>query len=274
MNVERVSSGLQDVRIVRPAGPAAHPAPLAIIDVLACQAPQLPDRLRAARAEFAASGAVVLSEVPIDQDDVLIGLSSWFGDVTRMGNGPPPGHLIRDLTWAPDAGATPMLELHTDSAYSPHPHAAIALGCAENSEGDWGNTELTAISDVVDLLSTKDIAALTSIPVRFAKMRSGRLEQQFDAPILSLTDSGATCRFNPEHLTHGVGQSAPLGEPIAEAIRQVGDLVNCAAIKVRTKLEPNDLLVIDNWRVLHGRTALGGRAARHLRRLKMMAWAV
>lgn len=205
---------------------------------------------------------MVLSDVCVEHDDTLLTLCSRFGDVTHVDNGPPPGVAIRDLHWAPAEGNRPALRLHTDSAYSRFPHAAIALACAKNAADGWGDSVLAAISDAVGDVSDAQIEELTTRPVTFVKHRDGRVEHKWTAPVLGDGAYGITCRLNLDHLV-GPDQ-APSHH--AAVTRLVELLDNATA---RIKLNPGDLLIIDNRRVLHGRTALAGERPRILRRLKM-----
>ncbi len=271
MKIERIACGLRDICVPHRDELDDHHDQLAITRELTEQVPGLRTRLDAALEAYAADGAVILAETPVEQDSALLGLSACFGPVARLDNGPPPGHLIRDLTWSPTDGDKPALGLHTDSAYSPTPHGAIALACAENTEGGWGDTVLASIRDVSAMLTGGDRDTAARTPVMFTKMRAGRLEQQFAAPILDVAESAETCRFNQEHLFSGAELGTPIPGVVAGIVERIADLLEHGSITIRLKLRPGDLLVINNRRVLHGRTGLGGDAPRRMRRLKMMA---
>jgi gamma-butyrobetaine dioxygenase len=56
-----------------------------------------------------------------------------------------------------------------------------------------------------------------------------------------------------------------LMEPYYDAYRSFGRLLEDARYRIQFKLEPGDLFVVDNLRVLHGRTAYAPEAGeRHL----------
>ena len=49
------------------------------------------------------------------------------------------------------------------------------------------------------------------------------------------------------------------------ALRRIAVLAESEALQVRFRLQPGDLLILDNRRVLHGRTAFDGSGRRWLR---------
>lgn len=48
------------------------------------------------------------------------------------------------------------------------------------------------------------------------------------------------------------------------AYRRVAELIESPDLAIRFRLEPGDAFVVDNRRVLHGRTAIAGVGERHL----------
>jgi alpha-ketoglutarate-dependent taurine dioxygenase len=240
-----------------------HATQTKLLRELTASSAGLADRLDAAGMALVTEGAVVLGEVPVHRDEVLLALCARFGPVTHVDNGPPPGQLVRELRWSPTDGERPALRLHTDSAYSPQPHAVIALACVHNTDADWGDSVLASVSDVAERLARTEFAALVEMPVVFTKTRSGHVEQRHSAPVLEPRAPGLTCRLNLDHLT-----TDPLTPAVLlAAIDRLADLLADAAVQV--KLRPGDLLLIDNRRVLHGRTPLAGQSGRLLRRLKL-----
>ena len=55
-----------------------------------------------------------------------------------------------------------------------------------------------------------------------------------------------------------------LMEPYYDAYRTFGVMLESAEFQVRFKLDPGDLYIVDNTRVMHGRTEYSGEGKRHL----------
>lgn len=109
-------------------------------------------------------------------------------------------------------------------------------------------------------------------PKSFQLLCTTRLEQHFidyanrlnyrshDTPIRFDLHSGDLewIRFNPHDRS-----PSPLAEhlqgPVYRALACLGRLLEDPDAMLRFKLSPGRLLLIDNWRVLHGRTAFIGR---------------
>lgn len=255
MHVDRV---VLDHLPVRPSSPDGF-------DDLVAASPELEAAIESAYDAYNFHGAVVMENIPVEDDAVLIALCTRFGRVTKEDNGPPPGVLVRDLAWGPQDGVSPAMPLHTDSAFVERPHSALALACARNTAGGWGTNLLARIDDAIELLSEADCALLAGTPARFTKFRGDELEHEYTAPVLEHGRVGATCRLHPHQLT----DVDVYGPDFAQAVERLTALLRDTAQLV--KLGAGDVLVLDNRRLVHGRTALGGRESRLLRRLKMVS---
>lgn len=216
-----------------------------------------------ARSTLLAEGAVLVRDAPVADDEALLALCRTFGVPTREGNGPPPGALVRDLVWRPEDGAQPPLRLHTDSVFTAEPNALMALACLTPAAAGAGTSLLVHVDDVLDGLSEADAEVLASRPVLFVKERDGVVQQTWSGPVLGDGPRGRTIRFHREHAV------ASDDDELARALVRLVEVIDEVARPASRALAANDVLVLDNRRVLHARTAVSGSETRALRRVKM-----
>jgi gamma-butyrobetaine dioxygenase len=106
------------------------------------------------------------------------------------------------------------------------------------------------------------VLASSPVPFRYA---SGGVALETTAPLIGLGHDGLPCeiRFNNRSL------GAPrlpqeLIEPWYTAYRRFAELLESPELRVVFKLSPGELFMVDNRRVLHGRTGFDGAGQRHL----------
>ncbi len=90
-------------------------------------------------------------------------------------------------------------------------------------------------------------------------------------PLIELDDRGRVRQVRLSNRTERAGAEDPdLLERYYRARRRFTDLVEDPAYRIAFKLEPGDLLVMDNHRMLHGRAAYRpGTGHRHMRQCYM-----
>ena len=137
--------------------------------------------------------------------------------------------------------------LHTDEAFFLEPCRWVLLHCWRPDPEGGGDTCLSDLKALSDLLP----AAMLSRPLPYP---CGRL------PTLSSAGAG---RFNREALdsAQADGQDLAAANQIAAALAQSG---------TRLALAAGDLLLIDNWRIAHGREPFAANSPRALKRLRLI----
>jgi len=105
---------------------------------------------------------------------------------------------------------------------------------------------------------------LARTPIRYA-YRDGQAELASDFPVVTLDRDGSPTALHLNNRSKGV----PVGEP--EDVRDWYDayfallaLVDDPGQQIVLRLEPGDLVLFDNERILHGRSGFSGGGARHL----------
>jgi gamma-butyrobetaine dioxygenase len=211
-------------------------------------------------------GIAFLSSVPPNENGILEA-AALAGRVSETNYG-----LVFDVRSVPQpenlAYSDLGLGLHTDNPYrEPVPgfqvlHALIASpGGGESLFGDG-----FAIAEHLRITSPDAFAILTRTPVPFL-YRSKDAELYAERPLIQLSCIGevSAVHYNSRSI-------APLrlavreAAPFYSAYRRFAALLRDSRFHLQLKLRDGDLVVFDNQRVLHGRTAFSSaRYPRHLR---------
>lgn len=147
------------------------------------------------------------------------------------------------------------LEPHTDNPYRDPVPGLQLLHCLSNS-GDGGETRLIdgfAAAQTLRVNAPDHFEILASTPVRFGWGDTGN-SLQASKPVIELALDGsiACIRFNNRAFR---SIDAPVDQRRAwrKAIVALADIINAPGSGIDLKLNPGDVLILDNSRVLHGR---------------------
>ena len=211
-------------------------------------------------------GLVFLEEVPATESTILevaplVGrvLETNYGGIFDVRLVPQPENLAYS-----DLG----LGLHTDNPYrEPVPGFQVLHALIASSEGGESLfADGFAIAEHLRLNAPEAFVQLTETPVPF-HYRSGDAELCAERPLIQLSVHGevTAVHYNSRSI-------APLNLPARDAprfygaYRQLATLLRHPRFQLRTRLDVGTLVVFDNQRILHGRTAFSSaRHARHLR---------
>jgi len=222
-------------------------------------------RARAAWLRHAAElGFALLHDVPLEPGFVER-VAGLFGAVRETNYG-----RVFDVSVA--VGATNLadtalpLSPHTDNPYREPTPTLQLLHCLA-SEVAGGETVLVDGFAVVEELLNRDPDALATLarePIRYA-YRDERAELWTDVPVVSLDPQGAVVALHLNNRSKGVPQGDP--ERVAAwygAYLALLELVERPEQQVVFRLEPGDVVLFDNVRILHGRTGFAGSGSRRL----------
>jgi gamma-butyrobetaine dioxygenase len=158
------------------------------------------------------------------------------------------------------------LSCHTDNPYrDPVPTLQLLHCLASSAEG--GDTALVDGFEVAERLrSTRpdqfELLARVPIPFRF---RDAEAELTAEHPVLTLSARGEVVAIRLNNRAKAPLAVAPdLVEPYYAAYLAVVRMLESPAWQLRFTMEPGDLFIVDNLRMLHGRTAFSGAGRRHL----------
>lgn len=147
---------------------------------------------------------------------------------------------------------------HTDGYHRQDPPDYIAMLCVL-ADDDGGDSLLAHVDYVVSRLEPSEIELLREpvFPTAFGF-----------APVLTGSASRPLIRFNLQELERFSDRADHrMTEAHWAAARRVERLAAQEAESSRLRLEPGDCIVIDNRRLLHGRTELSATSRRLLKRL-------
>jgi gamma-butyrobetaine dioxygenase len=156
------------------------------------------------------------------------------------------------------------LGAHTDNPYR-EPTPTLQLLHCLTSSAKGGESTLVDAFRVARELPDDDVELLSRLPIRF-RYADDDTELEAERPVLSLDERGAVhaVHYNPRST-----QPFRLPDDVVgryyEAYQRFGRMLESPDYRIQFKLDAGDLFIVDNQRVLHGRTgyaASGGE--RHL----------
>lgn len=211
-------------------------------------------------------GLAFMREVPTTEDALLeviplVGqvLETNYGRTFDVRSVPQPENLAYS-----DLG----LGLHTDNPYrDPVPGFQALHALLPSSEG--GESLLAdgfALAEQLRATAPDAFAQLVSTPVPF-HFRSDDADLYAERPLIQLSARGevSAVHYNSRSIAPLMvsARQAPI---FYDAYRRFAALMRDARFQLRTRLGSGTLVVFDNQRILHGRTAFSSaRFARHLR---------
>jgi len=158
------------------------------------------------------------------------------------------------------------LSPHTDNPYRDPVPTLQLLHClaAVDNGGDSILVDGFAVARQLRETAREYYNLLTTLPLYF-RFQDETTNLLASAPMiqLNLHDEVAAIRYNNrslEPLTYG----PDLAERFYAAYRTFGRMINDPANQITFKLAPGDLFIVDNERVLHGRTGFSSSGNRHL----------
>ncbi|NEO91242.1 MAG: DUF971 domain-containing protein [Moorea sp. SIO3G5] len=159
---------------------------------------------------------------------------------------------------------------HTDDAYQYAPPGIIFFHCLMANNDGSGQSTFVDGFQIAEVLRQEDgeaFALLCRYEVPFRKYYSNRIDMRFSSPVFCLDSGGNLKEVRISNLF-----PAPLDlpeeiiEPFYAAYRKLMQLYTDPRYCLKQGLQPGDLVMFDNHRILHGRTAIGiQNQRRHLR---------
>jgi gamma-butyrobetaine dioxygenase len=220
--------------------------------------------LRAFLAAVAELGFGVLTGAP-QEDGEVARVAELFSHVRETNYGRVFDVSVRvDATNLADTAMA--LSLHTDNAYRVPTPTVQLLQCLV-SDVAGGETALADGFRAVEGLSDaypERLATLARTPIRFA-YRDADAQLEADIPVIELEPDGSPRALHVNNRSKGI----PVGTPSRvgawyDAYFELLRLIEDPEAQVAFRLEPGDVVVFDNLRILHGRTGFSGEGARRL----------
>ena len=171
---------------------------------------------------------------------------------------------VQDLLFDPAqrsiANDVKALKLHTDEPYRASPPGILLFHCIANDQTGAGSSVFMDGFEIAEDLRSHDLegfSALCNYAQPYRRYFSGEVDLISEFPILSVDEFGNLCgvRINDR-------VAAPLSIPSQQlnvyyrGLRYLLQQSEDEALTLNLTLQPGDIAVFDNHRVLHGRTDL------------------
>lgn len=194
-------------------------------------------------------------------------VAEWFGHVRETNYG-------RIFDVRAEANASNLaytnlgLQAHTDNPYrDPVPGLQI-LACLQNSVEGGGSILVDGFEAARRLQeeSPEGFALLTSHCARFDYSGAEGVRLRSKRPLLELGSDGEllAVRFNNRSAAAFTDIPFDVMPAYYAAYRRLAELIEDPALALRFRLEPGELFIVDNMRVLHARDAFTGGGERWL----------
>ncbi|XP_077178104.1 gamma-butyrobetaine dioxygenase [Paroedura picta] len=215
-------------------------------------------------------GIVLLTGAPIRQGELLkLGQRIGFLRLTFYG----PTWQVQDKVDANNvAYTTGKLSFHTDYPVLQYPPGIQFLHCIKQTP-TGGESEVVDGFHVANKFKERNPQAfqiLTSTPVDFTDTGTDYCDfsVQSKQRILDIDDKGQMVRINFNNATRDTILDIPAQKvkPFYSALKDFVNLLNSVENKFTYKMKPGEIVVFDNWRLLHGRQSYqaGTEISRHL----------
>ena len=199
--------------------------------------------------------------------DSFENLCRYFGPIHETGY----GRLFEVRTDSSiELGANTAVELgpHNDESYRHHPPGITIFQCIE-AHPSGGATTLYDGFLAAEFLRQDDPESfdlLVSTPIDFSSYSSG-LHYRSEARVISTDRTGTVCGVRwTDRTIDRPDVPIDLIEPVYEALYSFSRALARPEVEYRYRLNPGEVHIFDNQRVLHGRTAFDPNAGgRHLR---------
>jgi gamma-butyrobetaine dioxygenase len=212
-----------------------------------------------------AMGCGVLHEVPTVDGEVTR-VAELFGHVRETNYG--RWFDVRSVVDPSNLANTSLgLAPHTDNPYRDPVPTMQLLHCLESTAAGGENMLVDGwrVANEVRQVNPPGFDLLVRRSVTF-EYRDGTTELSAHAPLIELDSDGTVrgVRFNPRSMQQPSMSAADLAGWY-DAYLLFARLVADSQFQIRFRLDPGDLFIVDNRRVLHGRTAFeAATGSRHL----------
>ncbi len=213
---------------------------------------------------FVVAGLGILHDVPTVPGSV-IEVGELLGEVRTTSWG-----RVFDVISVPDANSVAYTNLplvtHTDEGYR-DPAPTVQLQHFLRNEAEGGDSTLVdgfAVAEEVRRTDPEGFDLLTRVMLHF-HFRDDTAEHEHHGPVIELHPDGTlrAVRFS-NHSARPFLLDADLMAPYYRAYRTFGRLRESARFRFDVRLGAGDMYLVDNRRVLHGRTGFAGQGHRHL----------
>jgi gamma-butyrobetaine dioxygenase len=184
---------------------------------------------------------------------------------------------VQDLIFDPEqrsiAYDIKALKPHTDEPYRSSPPGIMLFHCVANDQTGAGASTFLDGFEIAEMLRSHDhegFNALCNNSQAFRRHYENDVDLISEFPVLSTDDFGNLCgvRIN-DRVAAPLSIAADQVETYYRGLRYLLQLSEDPALALHLTLQPGDIVVFDNHRVLHGRTDLTVEGQRWLQWLQI-----
>lgn len=214
---------------------------------------------------------LVTEQHPIDLD-AIINVLTAMGQHHATTDGEPPrisktkiqidaaqsarkGKVTR-YSRTPDA-----LPLHTDCSNQTVPPNLVAFAMERPDPEGGGESVMLSALDLVHELP-EDLVSLLRQPV-FPFTAKKRY------PILQGEGDDVQIRYYSQQITSALGEHCTLSDTLQEALDELERYLDLSQRSVRFAMQAGEVVIMDNQRVLHGRSAMAANSPRLMHRFRL-----
>lgn len=222
------------------------------------------------RQDLARDGFTILEDIAPSTDQQLLEIAQAIGSIDTGIDIELIGPLVMELSYDPHKihhnqrpayYTSEFFPIHTDLSYVRNPPRFILMQCVQPAGEGEG---LTLLSDCS--------IAFANLPERFKNILS---QERFcfsyppNCPVGETEDLAVYQRMENKEIWRFRLDSMTYDDEFSEAVRAFHGSLNAITIKIL--LKRGDLLIVDNHRMVHGRTAFQAKdcksGGRHMRRV-------
>jgi len=153
------------------------------------------------------------------------------------------------------------LDLHTDSSYHDHPEDIVAFLMVNGDSGDTGLSTVATIDSITASLTAGQLSVLRRHDFPFGTTQR---------PVLFTHNGETAIRYYRTQIAHSADrQKAVLAPEQQDAMDAVDAALQNPDSTDTFKLHNGEMLVLNNHRALHGRTALAPQSTREMHRFRL-----
>ena len=190
-----------------------------------------------------------------------------------------PLHETTLYGYITDVQSKPVSKLGGETAIHQHPHCddvfhytppgIVIFHCIVNDTADGGISSYAdgfAVAESIREEAPEAFRLLTTVPVQFIRRRPGHFDLRGEGRVIRLDDDGriAGIRYFDRSVAP-LDADEDLVDALLDAQTEFMRRIISPEFQVNHRLEPGAVVVVDNHRVLHGRTAFDPSAHRRLR---------
>lgn len=211
-------------------------------------------------------GFAVLSGMPIDPNAVC-DVAELFGYVRETNYG-RRFDVRADVNPDNLANTNLGLQAHTDNPYRDPAPTLQLLACLENSVEGGESIVVDGFQAAIRLRSECPEAfhMLSKHRAAFEYAGSGGVQLQSTKPMIELSPDGEIITISFNNRSAAPFAHIPFDEMEAyyDAYRRLATIMEDEAMQVTFRLQPGEMFIVDNTRVLHARKAFSGTGQRWL----------